>query len=244
MRQLCLGILLLIGTSLCAQNSVLKGRVLDALSSDPIERVTIQLDATDFSTETNIEGLFDFKNTLPEGEQTLVIIKDGYLSQRMLIHINHDIPIDLDPIFLELDRAEIDKKLGVISLTDTDLELDETISYNVSGLLSSNKDIFLNAAAFDFSAAFFRPRGLDNSYGKVLINGIEMNKIFNGRPQWSSWGGLNDVQRHREFYMGMKSNEYSFGGVAGTTNIHMRASQLRKGGVSHTPAQVEVTEEE
>ena len=70
------------------------------------------------------------------------------------------------------------------------------------------KDVFLNAAAFDFSATFFRPRGLDNANGKVLINGIEMNKQFNGRPQWGDWGGLNDVQRNREFSMGLKASNF------------------------------------
>ena len=64
-----------------------------------------------------------------------------------------------------------------------------------------------------------------------------MNKQFNGRPQWSNWGGLNDAQRNREFSMGLKANDYTFGGLAGTTNIVMRASQYRKGGrVSYAAA--------
>jgi len=90
--------------------------------------------------------------------------------------------------------------------------------------------VFLNAAAFDFSATFFRPRGLNSENGKVLINGIEMNKFFNGRPQWNNWGGLNDVQRNQEFAMGIAANDYTFGDLSGTTNIVMRASQYRKGG--------------
>ncbi len=95
---------------------------------------------------------------------------------------------------------------------------------------SASRDIFLSAASFDFSATFFSPRGLDNEYGKVLINGLEMNKLFNGRPQWSNWGGLNDVTRFQEFSMGSTPSEFTFGSLAGTTNISMRASQMRKGG--------------
>ena len=56
-----------------------------------------------------------------------------------------------------------------------------------------------------------------------------MNKIFNGRPQWSDWGGINDVMRNQDFVNGSKANEYTFGGIGGTTNISMRASQYRKG---------------
>lgn len=57
-----------------------------------------------------------------------------------------------------------------------------------------------------------------------------MNKLYDGRPQWSNWGGLNDAQRNQMFSMGISANEYNFGDLAGTTNIIMRASQYRKGG--------------
>src|SRR5690606_7201566 len=62
------------------------------------------------------------------------------------------------------------------------------------------------------------------------INGIEMNKIFNARPLWSNWGGLNDVQRNQVFSMGLVPSEVGFGGLAGSTNIVMRASKYGKGG--------------
>ncbi|NNM23633.1 MAG: TonB-dependent receptor, partial [Flavobacteriaceae bacterium] len=124
----------------------------------------------------------------------------------------------------------LERDIGLISLSDHELNRDEGTAFNISGLLHASRDVFLTAAAYDFSSTFFRPRGLDNAHGKVLINGIEMNKQFNGRPQWGNWGGLNDVQRNREFSMGLKANDYAFGGVAGTTNINMRASHYRQGG--------------
>ena len=56
--------------------------------------------------------------------------------------------------------------------------------------------MFLNAASYDFSATFSDP-GYNSENGKVLINGLEMNKLFDGRPQWANWGGLNDAQEIR-----------------------------------------------
>ena len=64
----------------------------------------------------------------------------------------------------------------------------------------------------------------------MLINGIEMNKQDTGRPQWSNWGGLNDVVRNQELTTGLAPSAYTFGGVLGTTNINTRASQYRRGG--------------
>ena len=57
-----------------------------------------------------------------------------------------------------------------------------------------------------------------------------MNKSFNGRPQWSNWGGLNDVVRNQELTNGLSASDYTFGGILGTTNINTRASQYREGG--------------
>ncbi len=214
-----------------AQDVMVKGRVVDTNSSDPIQDVQVRILESVFSTETNAKGLFAFTSTdLPQGEQVLVVSKPGYNTQQIQVIIQNNNPINLDPILLEIDYSEIEAQIGIITLSDNELDQDEGTSFNTSGLLQSGRDAFLNAAAFDFSATFFRPRGYDNANGKVLINGLEMNKMFTGRPQWSNWGGLNDVQRNREFTLGLKANDYAFGNVGGVTNIIMRASQYREGG--------------
>ncbi|PAM93052.1 TonB-dependent receptor, partial [Flavobacterium sp. IR1] len=136
---------------------------------------------------------------------------------------------NIDVITLQRDLLQDQQQTGFIILSDDELNEEEGSFDNVSGLLQATKDVFLNAAAFDFSATFYRPRGIDSEYGKLLINGIEMNKLYNGRPQWSNWGGLNDVQRNQVFSVGLAPSEVSFGEIAGTTNIIMRASEYTKG---------------
>ena len=227
-----LGMVFICSTILQAQEAIIKGRVVDSHSSEIISKVQIHILSSGFETETNDKGLFEFSNTdFPQGEQVLIISKINYITQSILITIQNGKTINLDPILLDIDFTELESQIGVINLSDSELDGDlGGAATNVSGLLQASRDVFLNAAAYDFSATFFRPRGLDNAYGKVLINGIEMNKQFNGRPQWGDWGGLNDVQRNREFTMGLKANDYTFGGLAGTTNMVMRASKYRKSG--------------
>ncbi len=216
--------------TLLAQDAVIKGRVIDTHSSEVIPDVEIRILSSDFNAKTDTEGLFIFTgNNLPQGEQILVVSKQNYITQSIPITIQNGETINLDPILMDIDLTELESQIGVISLSDGELDGDlGGAATNVSGLLQASRDVFLSAAAFDFSATFFRPRGLDNANGKVLINGIEMNKQFNGRPQWGDWGGLNDVQRNREFTMGLKANDYTFGDLAGTTNMVMRASMFRK----------------
>ena len=229
----------LLGTlAMFAQEAIVKGRVVDTNSSEVIPDVDVRIQGSIYSTMTNAQGLFNLSGTeLPQGEQVLVVSKSGYVTQRIPITVQNGSTINLDPLLLEIDLSEVEAQIGIISLSDNELDQDEGTSFNISGLLQASRDVFLNAAAFDFSATFFRPRGLDNANGKVLINGIEMNKQFTGRPQWGIWGGLNDAQRNREFSMGLTANDYTFGDVAGTTNIIMRASQYRQGGrVSYAAA--------
>ena len=43
-----------------------------------------------------------------------------------------------------------------------------------------------------------------------------MNKIFNNRPEWSNWGGLNDALRNQEVYPGLMSSPYDLGSLSST----------------------------
>ena len=219
------------GFSSWGQETILKGRVLETNSYDPIPDVEIYIQNSAFKAATDTLGAFYFfDENLPQGEQILQFSKQGYVGLKIPITIQKDAPVNLNPVLMEIDLQKVEAQIGVISLSDSELEDDEGASYTISGLLQASDDVFLNAAAFDFSATFFNPRGFDNANGKVLINGIEMNKQFDGRPQWADWGGLNDAQRNQQFSMGLQANEYIFGDVAGTTNIVMRASQYRQGG--------------
>ena len=167
-----------------AQETIVKGSVLDGTTGEPIPDVLIIIEGTDISTVTDPNGEFQFETLIPLGEQVLLIEKIDYVSKRYPIVVNEGQTVDISGMTLDYDSSD-KKDLFIISISDDNLNSeDDGLTDNISGLLQSSRDVFLNAAAFDFSATFFRPRGLDNANGKVLINGIEMNKQFNGRPQW------------------------------------------------------------
>lgn len=221
-----------------SQHTSVKGKVVDAVTYETLQNVLIQIEGSGIEvlTEENGEFIID-SGEIPEGDQVLQFSRTGFISLRIPVIIKQGEPIDLDLIAMQPDLNQEQLQISTISLSDDELNEDEATVDNVAGLLQATRDVYLNAAAFDFSQTFFKPRGLDSEHGKVLINGVEMNKIFNGRPQWSTWGGLNDVQRNQVFSMGLSASEVSFGGLAGSTNIIMRASQYGKGGrVSYASA--------
>ena len=209
-----------------AQNiKSISGEIQDSASKTRFSKVTIEIEGTPYSSITNKDGEFLLQTPLI-GNYILNISYPDYLIKRMPITISNQ-DIILGVIYLEKDIA-VELNDNLISLTDSEL-LEDEIGSNPSGLLQATKDIFLQRAAFDFGQAFFRVKGYDSQYGKVLINGMEMNKMFDGRPQWNNWGGLNDVTRNQQFTSGLDASEYSFGAILGVTNINTKPSGMRPG---------------
>jgi hypothetical protein len=222
---------ILMGIVATAQQTDVIGTILEMDTEQPLSGITISIEGTGIKVLTDEQGRFTFvSQDLPLGEQILSVNSTNYESKRFPIIINEGELLDLGEIYLTIDLSEENRQISTISLSDDELDGDDASSFNISGLLASSQDTYLRAAAFDFSAAFFNPRGLDNANGKLLINGLEMNKQFSGRPNWANWGGLNDVQRNRVFSKNTEASDYTIGDVAGVSNIMMRASKMRKGG--------------
>ena len=211
-----------------AQQTTVQGVVKDSQTLEPMSEVMVEIEGSILSTMTNQQGEFSFSADVPDGNQTLILTKTNYLNLYYPIVITSGELVNIGELFLELDNEN--DELFTITLSDDELNDDTSGADNISGLLSASQDIFQRAAAFEFSPSFFRLRGLNTDNGNVLMNGIEMNKIFDGRPQWSNWGGMNDVLRSQELSNGLAPSPYNFGGLLGSTNINLRASNYRSGG--------------
>jgi hypothetical protein len=227
MRKIVLSIfmMLFLVVVINAQN-IVKGIVTDSDSEKPLQGVLVSVINTTKSQKTKSDGVFTLKN-IPNGGYILEIKFLGYETQNFPIEFSGK-TIDLGSILLYKDITE-DQDLSLITITDDELNDDASAADNIAGLLQATRDVYLRTAAFEFSSSFFRIKGLDSGNGKVLINGIEMNKIYDGRAQWSNWGGLNDVLRNQEFSNGLAPSNFTFGGILGSTNINTRASEQRAG---------------
>lgn len=210
-------------------NTIIEGTILERSTEKVLKGVNVSLQNTIIQTVSNTNGNFKLKN-VPIGNMVIEVRLNGYQIQRIPIKVVDNQTINLGLIYLESMVLE-DQNANLVSLTDDDLADDGNRNSDyISGLFQSSKDAYLKAAAFNFSQAWFKVRGYDSSYGSILINGLEMNKLYDGRPQWSDWGGLNDVFRNQEFTNGFAASDYGFGNLLGTTNFITRASEYRKGG--------------
>lgn len=209
------------------QETIFSGIVMDAKTQNPLENVVVSIQNSTITQLTTKNGKFEL-HSLIRGEQLLLLRSQGYKDLFLKIQSNFEQQVDLGILQLE-DRFSDETPGALISLLESDLSDDSSSSDMTSGLLQSAKDAFMQASAFNWGQARFRVRGLDSENGTMMLNGMVMNKIYDGRPQWSNWGGLNNVLRNQEFSVGAAASNYTFGGVLGTQQISTRASMYRKG---------------
>ncbi len=203
------------------------GKVVDSKTQKPLQNVVVTILNSPLTALTDGSGSFTFKE-VAEGNQLLQIKTQGYEDQLIQVEITAGKMLDLGIVVATEDLTQ-EQQLSLITITENDLGDDNSGSESTAGLLQASRDAYQQAAAFNWGQARFRIRGLDNEYGTTMINGVTMNKIYDGRPQWGNWGGLNDATRNQEFTMGTTASDYTFGGILGTQEINTRASIYRKG---------------
>jgi len=203
------------------------GKIIDAKTLNPIESVDVSIKNTNLSQLTDASGKFNLFN-VAVGNQMLIVKSNGYKDLLIQVKIAEGQILDLGDLSFEEDLTQ-EKLSGLITLSENDLTDDNSNTESTVGMLQATRDAFLQAAAYNFGQARFSVRGLDNKYALVMINGIAMNKVADGRPQYNDWGGLNDATRNQEFTNGSAPSDYTFGGIAGTQEINTRASIYRPG---------------
>lgn len=227
MRTAMFFVLLCYSNLLFGQHSIeISGTIKDGSNQVPVSGASLKIEGFQKEYQTGVDGSFTVALNF-KGDFVIHISAPDYLPKTFELFLE-DEPIDLGDIFLEKDIT-LEKSDNLITLTDNELSDEEGLLSGSMGMLQSTRDIFLTRAAFDFGQAFFRIRGYDSQEGEVLINGIPLNKIWDGRPQWNNWGGLNDVIRNQTYTQALEMNPNTFGGILGNTNIDIRPSGFRSG---------------
>jgi len=222
-KLLIIMFVILLAIKLQAQNSTLTGSVKDA-EGKALAGAVINIGIKTFYSDT--EGNFTYTG-FSYGKTDISISLDGYEIKHITVDINSP-ATSLGMIQLKTNAVDN----SVINQTEVNTSTieseDEIKDQYVSGLLHSSNDAFVSTAGYTLSAGYFRPRGYDNEYSEVMIGGLSLNDPETGRPNFSDWGGLNDATRFKESSYGLNPTRFSFGTIAGTSDIDVRASHQRK----------------
>ena len=153
----------------------------------------------------------------------IIFTHNDYTSKRIPIVINQNKNLHLGNIELSSNFKLSQQLFTTIDISENDSQENEE-----QLLLQANRDPFLQSVAYNWSSTFFKVRGLGSEYSKILINGVEMNKSFNYRPNWSNWSGLNDILKSQETSNYSTQSSQSFGHLNGVTLFQMHANAFAK----------------
>lgn len=217
--------ILLAGLQVRAQQANVGGTVADQQTGAPITGVAISVDGRETGVISGEDGTFSVP--VPSGEHLLYFDRAGYYQAIRQVLVPETGTIALGTVYLS-PRPDVRQDAAVITIID--ISDDGGLgSQGYQGILSSSADIFQSTAAYTFGPVRFRPRGYDQSYTAVMINGFLINDTETGNPIWSDWGGLNDVMRDAVVTNGPTATGHMFEPVGGLTRILTRASQYRPG---------------
>lgn len=202
-------------------------KIIDSQSKKAMPAVVVSIQNTSFLQLTSVSGTVLFTEVPPK-EYYILVHSQGYKDQLLLVKIAPNRMSDLGTIPLATDPIS-EQQSATIALTEEQLNDDFNGSESTAPLLQASRDVFQQAAAFQWGQTRFRIRGLDAENAHLLLNGIPLNKLYDGRPQWGDWGGINDVLRNQEIVIGTAAFDYSFGGILGAQQINTRASGYRSG---------------
>ncbi|SFD88393.1 TonB-dependent receptor [Thermophagus xiamenensis] len=214
-------------TALWAQQIKISGRILNAVSGNPVPGVLISVTHTDIQTISDENGYFSMEIIANNAAQ-LLISSSGFESITKTIQVGQREDIVLGDIFLyPLD--EVFGELPTIEVMDTESE-DDFGQQHIVSLQGASDDIYLSGAAYKFGSMRFRVRGFDSRYTETYINGINFNDPIRGMFNYSMIGGLNDVTRNKDITLGLEASRYGFGDIGGTNNIITNAASYGQGG--------------
>ena len=216
---------MVIAVGLMAQN-VITGTAKLKGDEQAVAGVTVMLGSSNQQIVTNEDGSFTLssENT---GSDVLIFSGNGIINYQRIINVQSG-KTDVGVIYLTINAQSAVEEDMMLTISEEELDA-EGSSQNVSGLLSSQGDVFTSNAGYQFSSMRFRMRGLDGKYNQTYLNGVLMNDAERGWFTYSQIGGLNDMVRTKETVNATEANTFSFGNVGGAVNINARASAVRKG---------------
>jgi iron complex outermembrane recepter protein len=232
-------LLVLAGHQLAASN--IKGRVLGEdrvpLPSALIEAINVETNRS-FGATTNLDGAFQMKVT--PGVYAVKITFLGYHDR--VINVDADRDHDIGDIQLEVSSIGLqevmvvssfarDRQTPVAISTIPAIQIAERLgTQEFPEILKLTPSVYATKDGGGYGDSRINLRGFDSDNIGVLINGVPVNDMENGRVYWSNWAGLSDVTSTMQVQRGLGASRLAISSVGGTINIITRSTDARRRG--------------
>ena len=219
-----------------AQNAI-TGTVVDSELGSPLPGATVLVKGTSNGVSTDFNGSFTINVS---GSGTLMVSYIGYDTQE--ISFNGGINLGNVALVASANELEgitvfgtvdfaIDRETPVAVSTLTASDIQERLgNLELPEMLNATPGVYATRAGGAFGDSRINVRGFDSQNTAVLINGIPVNDMENGRVYWSNWSGLSDVVSAMQVQRGLGSSKLAISSVGGTINVLTKSTELTRGG--------------
>ena len=220
---------------LYAQEREITGTVTDRTDGTTLPGVNIVIKGTSYGTVTDSEGQYEI--TASEGD-VLVFSFVGMHDEEVTVEDQTVIDVELTPSAVDLEEFIVmvssvarDRETPVSISTVESEEIESKLgSQEFPELLKSTPSVYATKDAGGFGDGEIRLRGFDSNNIGVLINGVPVNDMENGRVYWSNWAGLSDVTQTMQVQRGLGASRLAISSVGGTINIITQTTEADEGG--------------
>ncbi|AEH00656.1 TonB-dependent receptor domain-containing protein [Lacinutrix sp. 5H-3-7-4] len=226
----------LLCSAITLAQSVVTGTVLDPETNAPMPGVNVIEVGTSNGISTDFDGNFNL--TTKSSDTKLSISFVGYLSQEFEISGDTNLgEITLAPSEFGLDEVNIiasvavDRKTPVAVSTIRANEISLKLgTQEFPEVLKSTPGVYATKAGGGYGDGRINLRGFDSENVAVMINGVPVNDMENGRVYWSNWAGLGDVTSSMQVQRGLGASKVAVPSVGGTINIISKTTDVEEGG--------------
>ncbi|MFN7691004.1 MAG: carboxypeptidase-like regulatory domain-containing protein, partial [Bacteroidota bacterium] len=200
--------LFLISFNSFAQKSGIKGTLTDAVTGEPLIGAAISAGGTK-AVVTDLDGNY-FLN-LDDGDYTITISYVGYTPVEKKISVKaNTIVLNLGLETTVLKEVEIVADIAIARKTPvafsniTPQKIQEQLgTQDLPMVLNSTPGVYATQRGGGDGDARISIRGFNSQNVMVLLDGIPMNDMHNGRVFWSNWFGLDNQTKAIQVQRGL-----------------------------------------
>jgi len=212
------------------------GEVVDE-TNQPLPGASVVVKGTTNGTSTDFDGKFTLQADANSG--TIVISFIGFQSKEVsfsssktnlgVIQLAED--SSLDEIIVTATSFAIDRKTPVAVSTIKAADIERKLgSQEFPEVLKSTPGVYATKSGGGFGDGRINLRGFNSENVAVMINGVPVNDMENGKVYWSNWAGLSDVTSAMQVQRGLGASKVAVPSIGGTINILSKTSDVQKGG--------------
>ncbi|MDR6237046.1 outer membrane receptor for ferrienterochelin and colicin [Aureibacter tunicatorum] len=229
-----------LGLNALYAQTVLKGRILDKSTNEAVIGANVVLKGTTDGSISDLNGDFSF-STDETGSKVIEVSFIGYETMTKQVSLNgqtinlgtlmvSESSMALSPVEIIADVA-IDRKTPVAVSTIKPAQLEEKLgTQEFPEILKSTPGIYATRSGGGFGDARVNIRGFNSVNVGVLINGMPVNDMENGKVYWSNWANLSDVARTIQVQRGLGASKLAIPSIGGTINVITKSTDAEKGG--------------